>query len=129
LVREYISGASNGTLEARWIDELVKPWCGQDGQRAFYRQIAELSPAHTRSIAENLGNVQCPVRVGWGERDPWIPVTQAAELAERLPGSVDVFTIPEAGHLVPLEASDRLATDIATWLNLRHGEPTAPRHS
>jgi pimeloyl-ACP methyl ester carboxylesterase len=116
LVREYISGAGTGTLDASWIDELANPWCTPDGQRAFARQIAALNPAHTRPIVESLGRVECPVRIGWGERDPWIPVEQAAELAERLPGDVGVFTIPDAGHLVPLEASEQLAADIAAWL-------------
>lgn len=117
LVREYIAGASNGQLDARWIDELTSPWCTPDGQRDFYRQVAELSPTHTRPITERLGDVTCPVRIGWGICDPWIPVTQAAELAEYLPGNVGVFTIPEAGHLLPLEASELLTADISSWLN------------
>ncbi|MFV0434953.1 MAG: alpha/beta fold hydrolase [Leucobacter sp.] len=121
LVREYISGASNGTLSDRQVAALAAPWCTPEGQRAFYRQIAELKPEHTRPIAENLGKVSCPVRVAWGELDPWIPVTQAADLAEKLPGDIEVFATPNAGHLVQLEASDSLAADIAHWLN----KPTA----
>ncbi|KQY55316.1 alpha/beta hydrolase [Aeromicrobium sp. Root495] len=116
LVREYVAGASHGHLPAGWIEELSRPWCTPEGQRGFYRQMAELVPAHTRPIVENLGRVRCPVRIGWGERDPWIPVAQAARLAELLPGPVDVFTIPEAGHLVPVEASELLTDDIVTWL-------------
>lgn len=117
LVREYISGAAIDTLAAGQVAELVNPWCTLEGQRAFYHQIAQLRPEQTRPIVENLGKVRCPVRVAWGELDPWIPVAQAADLAEILPGDVEVFTVPEAGHLVPLEASERLTSDIAKWLN------------
>jgi len=121
LVREYISGAANGALDARLTAELAEPWCTRDGQRAFYRQIASLKPEHTRPIVESLGRVSCPVRIAWGELDPWIPAAQAAGLAERLPGDPGVFTIPSAGHLAPLEATEALAADIALWLNRTAG--------
>jgi pimeloyl-ACP methyl ester carboxylesterase len=116
LVREYIAGAGGDGLDAGWVDELAEPWCSPQGQCAFYRQIAQLSPEHTRPIVARLDGVRCPVRIGWGERDPWIPVGQARDLADRLPGSVDVVTYPAAGHLVPLEATDALARDVLTWL-------------
>lgn len=116
LVRAYISGAANDTIDARLTAELARPWCTAEGQRAFYRQIAELDPKHTRPIVGSLGDVSCPVRVAWGEHDPWIPAQQATDLAARLPGDVGVFTIPNAGHLAQREASDCLATDIARWL-------------
>lgn len=117
LVKEYIAGASHVDLDAGWIAELARPWTTPDGQREFYRQIAELSPGHTRPVAQSLGRAQCPVRIGWGERDPWIPVGQAAELADLLPGDVGVATFPGAGHLVPLEAPELLADEIEGWLN------------
>jgi pimeloyl-ACP methyl ester carboxylesterase len=43
-------------------------------------------------------------------------VEQADELADRLAGPVDVFTLPGAGHLVPLEAPDLLVDDLRLWL-------------
>lgn len=116
LVREYVSGASTGSLDAHQVDELVAPWTTPHGQRAFYAQVARLDPAHTRPLVERLGHTRCPVRVGWGEQDPWLPVGQAAELADRLAGPVDVFTVPGAGHLVPLEAPDLLVDDLRLWL-------------
>lgn len=120
LVREYIAGAANAALSDAQVGTLAEPWCASDGQRAFYRQIAALQPEHTRPIVERLDRVSCPVRVAWGERDPWIPVAQASELAARLSGDVAVFTIPGAGHLVPLEASEVLGADISQWLARQH---------
>ncbi|UUT34602.1 alpha/beta fold hydrolase [Microbacterium elymi] len=117
LVHEYISGASNGKLDARVSARLASPWCTPEGQRAFYRQIAALKPAHTRPIVDDLARVACRVRVAWGEADPWIPVAQAAELATRIPGVADTFIIPAAGHLVPLEAAGVLGADVANWLD------------
>lgn len=116
LVREYIAGAAGAGLDAAWVDELARPWCSAAGQRAFYRQIAQLRPEHTGGLVARLDQTRCPVRIGWGERDPWIPPAQAAELADRLPGAVEVSMFPGAGHLVPLEATEALAKDVLTWL-------------
>src|SRR5690606_13155634 len=90
LVREYIAGAANGRLDAATVDRLVGPWTGDAGRAAFYRQIAQLSPEHTRPIVRRLEQVRCPVRVGWGTDDPWIPAEQADRLRDALPGEAEV---------------------------------------
>lgn len=117
LVREYIAGATAADLDVSWLDELVRPWSSEAGQASFYRQIAQLDPSDTAPIAEHLHDVRCPVRIGWGSRDPWIPPGQAAELAAHLPSPTDVVMFPEAGHLVPLEATGALAEDALRWID------------
>ncbi|MFC7400770.1 alpha/beta fold hydrolase [Citricoccus sp. GCM10030269] len=115
LVREYISSAGSNPLDPAWINELASPWSSAEGQRAFYRQIAQLSPIHTRPIVEHLDQVRCRTRIGWGGQDQWIPVGQAAELADRLPADVGIVTFPAAGHLVPVEFTEELSTDALGW--------------
>lgn len=116
LIREYISSASGRCLDRTWLDELARPWLTAVGQRAFYRQIPQLNPRDTRPIVDRLADVRCPTRIGWGQSDPWIPIEQAAELAEALPHLVDVIQFPKIGHLVPLEATDALTRDLFRWL-------------
>lgn len=117
LVRQYVAGAgSDGALSAARVDELARPWTTTAGRSAFYRQIAQLSPEHTRPIVARLGEVRSRVRIGWGEVDPWIPSAQAGRLASLLPRPTDVVVFPGAGHLVPLEAQEALAADVTAWL-------------
>ncbi|WP_219921649.1 alpha/beta fold hydrolase [Brevibacterium oceani] len=130
LVREYISGAANTTsdespsgedhsrLSEEWIAALNAPWRTEAGQAGFYRQIAALRPEHTAPVVDRLGEVRCPVRIGWGEDDPWIPVDQADRLAEALPGNSHVTRFPHSGHLVPLEAPHDLLVDVTAWLDV-----------
>jgi pimeloyl-ACP methyl ester carboxylesterase len=118
MVKEYVSGAANHRLDARWVDALAAPWLDPAGQAAFYRQISQLTPDHTRSIANRLHAVRCPVSVGWGERDPWIPVEQATRLQRVLPGTPDVVLYPEAGHLVPAEDPETVHADLRRWLKI-----------
>lgn len=117
LAREYIAGAAAGLLGADVLDDLVRPWSTIAGQRAFYHQIAQLRPDQTEPIVDRLDRVRCRTRIGWGEADPWIPRDQAAELAARLPGAVTAHYFPDAGHLVPLEASRDVLAELVTWLD------------
>ena len=103
-------GVSN--LSAEWLAVLSAPWCTDTGQAAFYRQIAALLRKHTAPIVDRLGEVRCPVRIGWGEDDPWIPADQAGRLAEALPGCPEVTRFPHSGHLVPLEAPSDFLADV-----------------
>ncbi|MFE5777296.1 alpha/beta fold hydrolase [Brachybacterium sp. NPDC056505] len=120
LVREYISGAAGGEagapLDAPVLEQLVEPWTTPEGIPGFYRQIAALTPAHTRPVARSLGAVRCPVAIGWGEEDPWIPVEQADRLAAALPGRPTPRLLPGVGHLAPLEAPRAVAEAVRQWL-------------
>jgi pimeloyl-ACP methyl ester carboxylesterase len=95
---------------------LAAPWRGDSGQPAFYRQIAALTPEHTEPVAARLSQVRCPVMIGWGAQDPWIPVEQAARLRTSLPGNCPVVTLDEVGHLAPVEASSRVLAALSDWL-------------
>lgn len=116
LVREYIAGAANHGLPDDVVDMLAEPWLDPVGQAAFYRQIARLSPEHTAPIVRRLGEVRCPVRVGWADADPWIPFEQAARLREALPGDPEVVAFPGLGHLVPLEDDAAVGQVVREWL-------------
>jgi pimeloyl-ACP methyl ester carboxylesterase len=113
LVKEYIAGAANHHLTDAAVAALAEPWLDEAGQAAFYRQIAQLSPADTAPIVSGLGQVRCPVRIGWALDDPWIPFEQAARLRAALPGEPEVVEFAGRGHLVPLEDAENV------WRGLR----------
>ncbi|MFI2365418.1 alpha/beta fold hydrolase [Promicromonospora sp. NPDC019610] len=121
LVREYIAGAANHALAPEQVDLLAEPWLDDVGQAAFYRQIAQLSPGHTAPIVRRLGEVRCPVRVGWAEDDPWIPFEQAGRLRDLLPGDPEVVAFPGRGHLVPLEDDVAVGHAVRAWLGAVDG--------
>lgn len=116
LVRGYVTGALSRELPDRDVDALVSPWTAPGGQAAFYLQIAALSTADTRAVAEKLGATRCPTRIGWGRDDPWIPLRQAYELRSRLPDHPDVVVLDDVGHLTPYENPAAVATALRAWL-------------
>ncbi|MEU1802238.1 alpha/beta hydrolase [Streptomyces sp. NPDC019937] len=120
LVREYIGSTGGPGLRSEVLERLVEPWCGESGQPAFYRQIAQNDQRFIDEIEGRYGEVSVPgpVLVCWGTEDAWIPVAHAEELAARIPGA-RVRLIEGAGHLVQEDAPAELMA--AVWGFLGEG--------
>ncbi|MFS8103898.1 alpha/beta hydrolase [Lentzea alba] len=103
LVREYVSSASSPGLAPEVLEELVRPWTGEAGQPAFYRQIAQNDQRFTDEIEHRYGDIAIPVTVCWGADDEWIPPVRGEQLANAIPGAA-LHLIPGAGHLVQVDA-------------------------
>jgi pimeloyl-ACP methyl ester carboxylesterase len=115
VVRTYITGASHRGIDERRTRMLVEPWLGSLGQAAFYRQIAQADQTHTDEVQPLYGSLALPVLVAWGVEDTWIPVDRAHALAEAIPGA-RLQLVQDAGHLIQVDAPERLATVLHGWL-------------
>jgi pimeloyl-ACP methyl ester carboxylesterase len=115
LVREYVTSASHTGLRPAALDALVRPWTGERGQAAFYRQIAQADQRYTDEIQPLYPTIDLPVTVCWGTEDTWVPFAKGQELAALIPGA-RLVPVPESGHLVPLDAPARLTSEVLTFL-------------
>jgi pimeloyl-ACP methyl ester carboxylesterase len=115
LVRAYITGAAHRPLRAADLDTLTAPWLGDRGQAAFYRQIAQADQRYTDEIEPRYPTLDLPVQVVWGTEDTWIPVDRAHRLAALIPGA-RLDLVPDAGHLIQLDAPEHLTAVLARWL-------------
>jgi len=115
LVRAYVRGAAHRRLRPESLDMLVAPWLGSDGQTAFYRQIAQADQRYTDEIEPRYPEIDLPVLITWGIDDTWIPVDRAHRLAEQIPGA-ELHLVPEAGHLIQLDAPEQLTAILHRWL-------------
>lgn len=114
----YIAGASHRGLTADQLDGLTRPWLSEEGQRAFYRQIAAADQRFTDEVQERYPELDIPVQVIWGSEDSWIPLDRAAQLADLIPGA-ELEVIDGAGHLIQYDAPVHLAIALHRWLNAR----------
>lgn len=117
LVREYVSSASSPGLHPTVLDRLVRPWLGDIGQAAFYRQIAQADQLYTDEVQGRYGEIGIPTLVCWGEDDTWIPVAKGRELAARISGA-QLEPIAGAGHLVQEDAPAELTAALIAFLQL-----------
>ncbi len=115
LVREYITSASAAGLHPRVLDGLAAPWLGEDGQSAFYRQIAQNDQRWTDEVEGRYGELELPVLVCWGTDDTWIPVDRAHKLAGLIPDA-RLRLVEGAGHLVQEDAPAALTAALLDFL-------------
>lgn len=119
LIRAYIDGAAHRPLSPDAADLLAGPWLDVPGQAAFYRQIAQADQRHTDAVEPLYPTLDLPVLVAWGVEDRWIPVDRAHRLAAMIPGA-RLRLLPDAGHLVQLDAPAALTAALFGWL-VEHG--------
>lgn len=115
-VEAYIRGASHRGLRDDDLAVLVDPWTGEEGQAAFYRQIAQADERFTDEIEPRYGEIDEPVHVIWGAEDRWIPADRADRLRGLIPHA-SLTLVEDAGHLVQLDAPAVLSADLTRWVS------------
>lgn len=102
LVSAYVRGALVHPIPDEDLDALVAPWLAEDGAASFYRQFAQADERYTAEVEPRFGEARCPVRIVWGEDDPWIPLARGRALHGLMPGA-EFRSLPGTGHLPQLE--------------------------
>jgi pimeloyl-ACP methyl ester carboxylesterase len=118
LVRQYVTSASSVGLHPAVLDRLVRPWLGEVGQAAFYRQIAQVGQRDTDEVQERYAEIDVPTLVCWGQDDTWIPPERGRELVGLVPGA-RLEPIEGAGHLVQEDAPAELTAALLAFLRDR----------
>ncbi|KZB79285.1 alpha/beta fold hydrolase [Amycolatopsis regifaucium] len=115
LVKAYIGNASHRGLHEDDLARLAAPWLGEEGQPAFYRQIAAYDERYLEENEALLDRIDLPVKILWGTEDTWIPPATGERLAAGIRGA-SLTPVERAGHLVHLDAPVVMATELRSWL-------------
>ena len=107
ILRAYLRTAMHRAVGDAELEPYLAPWIGPAGQRAFYRQIAQMLVKYTDEVQPRYGNISCPVKLLWGADDQWIPTERGRELTAMIPGCQ--FTeIVGSGHLMQEDAPEAI---------------------
>jgi pimeloyl-ACP methyl ester carboxylesterase len=87
------------------------------GGEVFRRQ----SMLERRSDADRLGEIRCPTLVVAAAQDQLRSVEEARDMAAGIAGA-QLEVIEDSGHMIPIEAPDRLLDVVVPWLE-RHAGP------
>lgn len=107
LLRAYIQGAVHAPLTEEAMAIHMRPWQGEVGRPAFYRQIAQMHDRYLEEIEPRYAPMPWPVEILWGEQDRWIPIAQGERLAAKFTGGA-LTRVPGAGHLVQEDAPEAI---------------------
>jgi pimeloyl-ACP methyl ester carboxylesterase len=83
------------------------------GQEVFDAQIHAL--VNRPEMESLLPQIACPTLVMTGELDVWSPPAQHAAIAAAIPNA-DLVIVPDAGHMIQLEAPEAVNDAIRGWL-------------
>ena len=115
VVRAYIAGALASRIAANDFEALVAPWLTEAGRMSFYRQFEQADEKYTAEVEPMFGDVRCPVKIVWGEDDPWIPLDRGRALHRLMP-TAEFQTMPGVGHLPQLEAPGLVLRHMSEFL-------------
>jgi pimeloyl-ACP methyl ester carboxylesterase len=119
-VRAYISEGAFKPLPETMLQELAAPWLVSDKTRAdFIAQIAQFDEQHIADVDGRYKEVTAamPVKIVWAKNDYWIPVEAAYRLADAMGiAEKEVSIVENAGHLLQIDAPERLTAEIVSWL-------------
>jgi pimeloyl-ACP methyl ester carboxylesterase len=112
---------------ARWLNrrgllpdarmEALRRKHGSDDYRAATGVMRDvLVRSVNESYEAELGRVQCPVELVWGDDDTAAPFSIAQQAASILGDHAAVTVLPGAGHLTPLSAPDQLRAALERYL-------------
>lgn len=116
VVEAYVRGALVDDIDRDEFANLVAPWLTDEGRNSFYRQFEQADESYTAEIEPLFDKVRCPVKIIWGEDDPWIPLARGKALHQLIP-QASFETLPNVGHLPQLEASDRVLEKLGLFLS------------
>lgn len=109
-------GIRSGLFDETTVDSYLG-WMSNDPQGpAFFRRFHSGYSVRARSeLSAGLEAVGCPTTIIWGERDSYLDVRIARELAARI-SHAELRLVSPAGHFVTEQAPDEVAAALAEWL-------------
>lgn len=115
LLQEYLarSVAEPEHMPDRLVARYLAPYVGQEGVNHLLALGRAVDDEDLRDV--ELGQLDQPTLIVWGDQDPWVSSEAAERLAETIPGS-RLVRLPGVGRLVPEEAPDTLATLILDFV-------------
>ena len=114
IVATYIRGAIRRAMPDDELAPYLRPWLGEMGQAAFYRQMGQFDMRFTDEIETRYGEVRCPTLILWGEEDRWLPIEHGRRLKTLIP-SAEFRPVAGSGHLVQEDAPEAI---VATLLDV-----------
>lgn len=115
LLPAYIGSSLYQPLPEARMQPYIDPWLGDRGQKAFYRQIAQMDLRYTDEVQDRYGTLRCPVQILWGTEDQWIPIERGRELAGLLPDA-RFIAVPGSGHLMQEDAPEAIVAAALEFL-------------
>jgi len=104
------------TLTDEDIKVYQAPFTTKEERRILLKTITDISPKVLGEIAKKLPDINVPIRIIYGEKDPLLDVThQMTYLKEKRP-DIDMRVISNCGHFLQEDQPERLSKLLSEFL-------------
>jgi len=111
--------ARQGVLTDDVREAYREPWAGPTGAAAFFRAVRAIEGVGLSGRDQELGALDVPSLLVWGEDDPYVGVEVADRLVEVL-ARPSLVLLPGCSHFTPEEAPETVAPLIAEFLRANY---------
>lgn len=101
------------------LDTYAEPYLASDGPGRFARVLHGLDGTGLAGREQELGAIEAPVLILWGEDDPVYPSAVGERLNDVMPSST-LGLLPGCGHFLVEEAADTIGPMISEYLRARY---------
>jgi pimeloyl-ACP methyl ester carboxylesterase len=115
VIRAHLKTALARTADADLFDSLITPWLGDEGQKAYYRQVGQYDYDYTVQLETLYPNIKVPTMIFWGEEDQWVDISEGRRLQNIIPNS-EFEKLPDAGHFAMIDTPGLFAEKLDHWL-------------
>ncbi|MFC1981474.1 alpha/beta fold hydrolase [Chloroflexota bacterium] len=92
------------------------PFTTNEERKVLLKTLTDINPKVLEKIAKKLPDIDAPVRIIYGEKDPLLGVThQMTYLKEKRP-DIDITVIPNCGHFLQEDQPERLSKLLSEFL-------------
>jgi pimeloyl-ACP methyl ester carboxylesterase len=119
---------SSGRIDPGLTRAWIEPLASKDIRRDLARFARGVRPGVLIDAASRFGEFTGPVRILWGERDPYFRPELGRQLSEAFPRAT-FTTVPAGRTFLPLDHPDELAREIAAAARTVDTGSGAPRQA
>lgn len=119
VARTFDRGMRRERLADEDLREYQRPFADRDGVRAYFRATAQADSGFLAHAAAELGELDIPVLLLWGEEDAVFPPAVAERLQDAMP-MASLALLPGCSHLLPEEAPGTIGPLLWEWLRARY---------
>jgi pimeloyl-ACP methyl ester carboxylesterase len=101
------------------VMEYLRPWSGPENVEAFFRFAAAMDGTGLSDREEDLGKLEIPVLIFWGEEDEFYPPAIAERLNAAIPTST-LGLLPGCRHFLLEDAIETIGPMIYEYLRARY---------
>ena len=116
VIRAHLKTAVSRAYTEGLLEQLTAPWLGEEGQKAYYRQVGQYDYEYTTQLEALYPSIQVPLTVLWGEDDQWVDISVGQRFSTMVPGA-SLVTLPDAGHFSMLDTPMAFARSLGAALD------------